>query len=315
MNVLSESVIISVDSNDAKLLPFRSMNDANLGDNDAIQQQSSTLIVATTTTPSSYGAPAQIANFGFRESFSIGDRIWLDANGDGIQNVGEQGIAGVVVQVLSNDNNAVIGSETSDDAGLYVFDAFTHGLISGVSYKLRIDLSQLPTLQPSKPMATTADNDSNGVFQASSNSVDAVVVAPSHGDTLQSIDFGFQTQFRVGGRVWHDINGDGLQQSNESQASFANIVVSLRLASNNTLISTTTTNVDGVYAFTSRQQSTLLETKSQSYRITIQNNAVPNYQLTNSNVGTNKEIDSNAIASMNQFQIDFETPVSIVVFV
>lgn len=52
---------------------------------------------------------------------SIGDRVWCDANKNGVQDFGEVGIAGVTVQ-LKNSNGAVIQTDTTDFNGNYLFN-------------------------------------------------------------------------------------------------------------------------------------------------------------------------------------------------
>lgn len=56
---------------------------------------------------------------------SIGDFIWNDANGNGIFDVGETGVAGVIV-ILSSDNGIV--TTTTDQWGYYVFNNLPAGL-------------------------------------------------------------------------------------------------------------------------------------------------------------------------------------------
>lgn len=48
--------------------------------------------------------------------FSLGDLVWLDSNGDGRFDSGEHGIAGVAVQVLT-ENGDVVGTATTDANG------------------------------------------------------------------------------------------------------------------------------------------------------------------------------------------------------
>ena len=36
---------------------------------------------------------------------SIGDRLWIDADGDGVQDAGEAGLSGVTVRLFSDPNN------------------------------------------------------------------------------------------------------------------------------------------------------------------------------------------------------------------
>ena len=63
------------------------------------------------------------------EPAQIGDRVWFDANGNGVQDDGEDGVAGVTVQ-LKDANGAVIGDSTTDANGNYSFtvDAGTYAI-------------------------------------------------------------------------------------------------------------------------------------------------------------------------------------------
>ena len=51
---------------------------------------------------------------------SLGDRVWLDVNDNGVQDAGEKGVAGVVVNLL-DCNGALLDTTTSDTAGGYGF--------------------------------------------------------------------------------------------------------------------------------------------------------------------------------------------------
>ena len=48
--------------------------------------------------------------------FTLGDLVWLDVNGNGTFDTGEQGVAGVTVQVLDDDGD-VVATRTTDAAG------------------------------------------------------------------------------------------------------------------------------------------------------------------------------------------------------
>ncbi|WP_414579623.1 SdrD B-like domain-containing protein, partial [Anabaena sp. CCY 9402-a] len=50
----------------------------------------------------------------------IGDRVWYDADGDGVQDTGESGVAGVNVK-LFNQAGTQVGTTTTDANGLYQF--------------------------------------------------------------------------------------------------------------------------------------------------------------------------------------------------
>lgn len=51
---------------------------------------------------------------------AIGDYVWFDANGNGIQDNQEQGIAGITVRLL-NEGGGVVAETQSGDGGIYSF--------------------------------------------------------------------------------------------------------------------------------------------------------------------------------------------------
>lgn len=53
---------------------------------------------------------------------SAGDRVWLDDNGNGIQDANEKGINGVLVKVVSCESSTTVRSATTDADGRYVLD-------------------------------------------------------------------------------------------------------------------------------------------------------------------------------------------------
>jgi autotransporter-associated beta strand protein len=70
---------------------------------------------------------------------SVGDRVWLDANGNGVQDAGEPGVAGAVVEVfqstdatIGNADDVLLGQAVSDASGNYTLA----GLAAGLNYYL-----------------------------------------------------------------------------------------------------------------------------------------------------------------------------------
>jgi uncharacterized repeat protein (TIGR01451 family) len=57
---------------------------------------------------------------------SLGDRVWLDANGDGVQDADETGVAEVTVSLHSVDG-AVVASTQTNAAGMYGFESVLPG--------------------------------------------------------------------------------------------------------------------------------------------------------------------------------------------
>ena len=63
-------------------------------------------------------------NLGAIEAAQIGDTVWLDQNGNGLQDYGEPGLEGVALTLLrvDGDGQADIAAQTvSDEYGYYHF--------------------------------------------------------------------------------------------------------------------------------------------------------------------------------------------------
>lgn len=82
----------------------------------------------------------------------VGDTVWRDSNGDGIQQAGEQGLGGVPVQLLDPVTGRVLATTTTDAEGRYLFPGLPLG-----SYAVRIDpvalSGQLKGYSPTTPTA------------------------------------------------------------------------------------------------------------------------------------------------------------------
>ena len=135
---------------------------------------------------------------------SVGDRIWADANGDGIQDPGEPGIPGVDVYVDLNANGARDPGEPSDVtdlAGRYVLGGLNAG-----TYTVRVD--PLDISAANVGYGPTYDLDGNATAHV------AVVTLGSMEDRVD-VDFGYRVGASLGDRVWADLNGNGAQDATE----------------------------------------------------------------------------------------------------
>jgi hypothetical protein len=76
--------------------------------------------------PVNYGKASSLGDINMICAVSpleIGNRLWRDDNGNGIQDPGEPGIANVILHLM-NSNNQVVGRDTTDINGVYAFNHF-----------------------------------------------------------------------------------------------------------------------------------------------------------------------------------------------
>jgi len=61
------------------------------------------------------------------DNITIGDRVWLDSNRNGIQDSNESGVANIIVQLFQADCSSLIDTTTTDDNGNYLFSYLDSG--------------------------------------------------------------------------------------------------------------------------------------------------------------------------------------------
>ncbi|MCI5118927.1 MAG: hypothetical protein D3913_13455, partial [Candidatus Electrothrix sp. LOE1_4_5] len=173
---------------------------------------------------------------------AIGDRIWNDANEDGIQDPNEVGIVGVNVKLFDdNDGDGVydnlIDTVTTGPDGRYIFDDLAPG-----SYVVEVDSSTLPTGYNTIP---TLEGDPDGTRDGKTTT--PVVLAP--GDVFVNADFGYQYSggHSIGDTIYLDTNADGAYDS-AVDTGISGVSVVLEDGSGN-ILATAVTNADGEYRF------------------------------------------------------------------
>ena len=191
-------------------------------------------IPAVVTLPND--ASNQTIDFGFVSPCEgkIGDFVWVDLNGNGIQDAGEPGLSGATVTLKRASDNAVLGTVITGTDGAYTF----MGLCGG-QYKVEIvpPAGYEPTIVGAGDTAT----DSNA---------NPSLVTLTDGFTGTSsdltIDFGFvPPSGTIGNFVWLDTNANGIQDAGEP--GIPGVTVTLNGPDGT---QTTTTDGAGAYLFT-----------------------------------------------------------------
>ena len=197
----------------------------------------------------------------------IGNRVWDDVDGDGIQDPGEAALDGVVVELLA-PGGAVLGTATTANGGNYYFSSSagtTTGNavynIAGLTpltsgYVLRIATGQaalggrLVTRANSDGSANGDSRDSDGVIVGASAQIPVSTGAAGAND--HTFDFGFTRvvvpTLSLGNFVWTDTNNDGVVSAGET--GIDGVTVRLLNATGTVVLATQTTAGGGFYLFT-----------------------------------------------------------------
>lgn len=145
-------------------------------------------------------------NFGEIPPAAVGDFVWEDTNGNGRQDAGEPGLAGLTVTLSGTDDTgtAVSRSTPTDGSGGYGFTGLRPGTYRAT---FAAAAGHVFAVQNS-PVATNADDsDADAAGQA------AFALAP--GETNVTIDAGQYVPVSVGGFVYHDLNVNGRRDPGE----------------------------------------------------------------------------------------------------
>jgi hypothetical protein len=179
---------------------------------------------------------------------SVGDYVWFDTNQDGIQDLAEKGVGGILVTLFDNLNNPVASTITKPD-GSYIFTN-----VLPATYTIRfgnIPAGMIFTTQEVNPVSNTGSNANpeTGITPS------FTVLPGSHNPT---IDAGLTNPILagLGNYVWHDVNEDGLQDA--AEPGIAGVLVTLYESDGITVVATASTDGSGAYSFTNLPAGTFI---------------------------------------------------------
>ncbi len=147
---------------------------------------------------------------GLIELSSLGDRVWHDVNGNGIQDNGEPGISGVVVNLYDYDNNP-IGTTTTDGTGNYNFE----NLYPGIFYLEFIDPDGFDLTFANQGSDDTKDSNVTNEILSPNGSTTGLFIL-SAGEHNSTFDAGYYMCVPIGELVWYDIDEDDIHDSVEN---------------------------------------------------------------------------------------------------
>jgi protocatechuate 3,4-dioxygenase beta subunit len=222
------------------------------------------------------GETNRTVDAGLIRGICLGDFVWEDLNGNGLQDAGEPGITNVTLRLLDCATSNVLATTTTDANGQYLFCGLNPG-----SYRVEIIVPSGYTITVSNtPPDDCKDSDAGQV----SRLTDCVTLIS--GTTNLCTDIGLKKPAALGDFVWEDLNHNGLQDVGEPGVS--NVTVQLRNCAGD-LITSMLTDVNGGYLFVNLMPSNYV----------VRFILPAGFQFTLPNVGANDAIDSDAVAGGN----------------
>ena len=224
---------------------LRNVGADDTADSDALNTMGNTastgvMAIGTANLTLDMGIRATIAS-----PVSVGDYVWYDHDGDGTQDTGESGVAGVKVTLYAAATNRALATTTTGPDGLYLFTG-----LPSASYYVIFDLTTVPagfTVTTQDVGADTSDSDANPT--TGQTAATGVIAAGGSNTTL---DMGIRPAgtVRLGDRVWLDRDADGRQDEGEPGA--PGVTVNLYRQGQSCTdrpLGTTVTNQNGNYQF------------------------------------------------------------------
>jgi len=200
--------------------------------------------------------------------------VFSDTNGNGVQDIGEAGVANVSVALQATGTGINTSSTVTNASGQYTLIAPTAGAWDVRVTDVSSILNGFNVTTASNPLAVTLIS----------------------GQTLANQHFGYQLANQpaaVNGRIFNDLNGDGVE--NVGETAFSNISLELRTASN-VLIASAVTDVYGDYTFGNIAAGNYLLV------LTDNTNALNNFYLT---TGLSSPVALNNLLSNSISQVNF----------
>ncbi len=214
--------------------------------------------VATTPTTLNLAAISGVEytdmDFGRTVAGSLGNRVWNDADNDGIQTAGESGLAGVTVQLYAADGTTLLATTVTNAGGNYSFAG-----LGTATYVVKVPASNFASGGALNGFTATGEGDPG---TACGGGCDNAITAAVAGVANNAADFGYRTAgFTVSGNVWNDNGagggtaGNGVKDGGEP--GIQNVTVTLYTDTNNNdlydagepVYATGTTDGSGNYSF------------------------------------------------------------------
>ena len=215
-------------------------NDWDKGPNGRAAETSGVMWLNNTSggrTRAVFTAPEQAGSFGKGGSggdmeylcdpapIEIGNRVWADANGNGIQDPGEDGLQNVIVSLQTPTGTL---TTQTDNKGNYYFGnlrpntAYTLTVASAQGALNGAQLTQANANGITNNTAITDVRDSDAILApppggGASNTPTIYYTTGAAGQSNHGLDIGFYQAVSIGNYVWFDTNNNGSNQDDNGE--------------------------------------------------------------------------------------------------
>ena len=183
---------------------------------------------------------------------SLGDYVWEDVNGNGLQDDGSTGIEGVAVTLTGTegDGDGVTLTTVTDATGFYEFT----GLVPGdytVTFPttVTVDGNSAKLTSEDETGAATDATDVNNDSDANKTTGVAETVTLVSGENDPRLDAGYYVPASISDYVWEDTNGNGIQDDGATGIEGVTVTLNGTAGDGTPVTLTTTTDASGLYIF------------------------------------------------------------------
>ena len=248
------------------------------GSSQTVTINNSTTYTVTATNASCSATASIIINV--ENCGSIGDKVWQDINGNGIQDGGENGLSGINVQLFAA-NGILMQSVITNSSGIYSLDTIKYS-----NYYIKVIKPSDHLISPKDIGNDASDSDINPITGESS------IFAVNSTVKNSTLDAGLFNPAIIGNFVWND-EGAGTHTYNGIQDNDENGVQNVKIFLYNSasqLLDSSISNASGNFQFQVPQGSYFFKAQVPSGRI-----------LTLPNVGADdtKDSDFNGTMGLN----------------
>ena len=172
----------------------------------------------------------------YQEAAKVGDRVWYDANKNGLQDAGENGVGDVTVELYRVGETDAVAVTKTTATGIYLFDN-----VAPADYYIRFTAPAAYTISEADRGDDRKDSDAD----SSGRTENFTLLAGTQNSTL---DMGvYQNVVSLGDKVWLDTNHDGIQDIGETGVRDVNVTIH---SETNDFSKSVLTDENGNYLFT-----------------------------------------------------------------